>query len=35
MAPPTDGLFKSITCFSSDCLDLDLNTTEFNQTIKF
>ncbi len=25
----------STTCTSSDCLDLDLNTTEYNQTIKF
>jgi len=35
MTKKTVGIFKSKTCSSFDCLDLDLDSTEFNQTIKF
>ena len=35
MTPSTHGIHMSATCISSDCLDLDLNSTGYNQTIKF
>ena len=30
---PTNGILKSATCTSPDCLDLDLYTIDYNQTI--
>jgi len=35
MIPSTSGIQMSSACLSSDCLDLDLITTDYNQTIKF
>ena len=35
LKPSTEGIKMSETCSSSDCLDLDLVTTNLNQTIYF